>query len=192
MDFCGILVLVAGLREVGLDPDSINYEYAFIHYDDEELSTAIEYSYFMISQILSSIVNDVHILFLFYAFWGVLLKFKAFRILSPDMWFVPVIVYLSFIFQLHEMTQIRTGVMSGLFLLAIQPIAERKWVKSLLLIGIGAFLSYICPCAYTFGVFEQQGYVFKVTNDVDGYSAHFIYRVFCWQQFACQYTDTLY
>lgn len=137
--FCGILVLVAGLREVGLDPDSINYEYAFIHYDDEELSTAIEYSYFMISQILSSIVNDVHILFLFYAFWGVLLKFKAFRILSPDMWFVPVIVYLSFIFQLHEMTQIRTGVMSGLFLLAIQPIAERRWVKSLLLIGIGAF-----------------------------------------------------
>lgn len=55
------------------------------------------------------------------------------------MWFVPIIVYLSFIFQLHEMTQIRTGVMSGLFLLAIQPIAERKWVKALLLIGIGAF-----------------------------------------------------
>lgn len=61
--FCGILVLVAGLREVGIDPDSINYEYAFIHYDDEELSTAIEYSYFIISQILSSIVDDVHILF---------------------------------------------------------------------------------------------------------------------------------
>ena len=134
-----VLILVAGLREVGIDPDSINYEYAFVHYDDENLSGAIEYSYFLISEILSKIVNDVHILFLFYAFWGVLLKFKAFRIYSPDLWFLPLVVYLSFIFELHEMTQIRTGVMSGLFLLAIQPIAERKWLKALVLIGIGTF-----------------------------------------------------
>lgn len=134
-----VLILVAGLREVGIDPDSDNYEYAFYHYDDENLSGTIEYSYFLISQVLGAIVNDVHILFLFYAFWGVVLKFKAFREYSPDLWFIPIVVYLSFIFELHEMTQIRTGVMSGLFLLAIQPIAERKWLKALLLIGIGAF-----------------------------------------------------
>lgn len=57
--FCGILVLVAGLREVGLDPDSINYEYAFIHYDDEELSTAIEYSYFTTSALSPAIATRV-------------------------------------------------------------------------------------------------------------------------------------
>lgn len=137
--FAIVLVLLAGLREVGIDPDSYNYEYAFMHYESDSLSGAIEYSYFLLCEILSHIVNDVHIIFLFYALFGVMLKFKAFRIYSPDLWFVPIVLYLSFIYELHEMTQIRTGVMSGLFLLAIQPMAERKWIKSLILIGIGAF-----------------------------------------------------
>ena len=134
-----VLVLVAGLREVGVDPDSLNYEYAFHHYDDENISGAIEYSYFLISEILGHLTNDVHIIFVFYAIFGVLLKFKAFRKYVPEMWFLPVAVYLSFIYELHEMTQIRTGIMSALFLLAIQPIAERKWIKSLLLICLGMF-----------------------------------------------------
>ena len=47
-------------------------------------------------------------------------------------------LYLTFIFELHEVTQIRTGVMSGLFLLAIRPIAEKKRIKALILIGLGA------------------------------------------------------
>ena len=134
-----VLILLAGFREVGVDPDSVNYEYAFTHYDDDRISGAIEYSYFLISEILSHLSNDVHIIFLFYAFFGVLLKFKAFRKYVPEMWFLPVALYLSFIYELHEVTQIRTGIMSGLFLLAIQPIAERKWIKSLLLIGLGMF-----------------------------------------------------
>lgn len=137
--FAVVLVLVAGLREVGVDPDSVNYEYAFHHYDDDRISGAIEYSYFLISEILIRLTNDVHIIFVFYAFFGVMLKFKAFRKYLPDMWFLPVVLYLSFIYELHEVTQIRTGIMSGLFLLAIQPMADRQWIKSLLLIGLGMF-----------------------------------------------------
>ena len=137
--FAVVLVLVAGLREVGVDPDSVNYEYAFHHYDDDRISGAIEYSYVLISEILSRLTNDVHIIFVFYAFFGVMLKFKAFRKYLPDMWFLPVVLYLSFIYELHEVTQIRTGIMSGLFLLAIQPMADRQWIKSLLLIGLGMF-----------------------------------------------------
>lgn len=41
-----------------------------------------------------------------------------------------------------------------------------------------SFLPYIGPCAYTFGVLEQQGYVSKVANDLDGYSAYFLCCVF--------------
>ena len=97
----------------------------------------MEYSYFFISAVLGALVPDVHIVFLFYALLGVTLKFVAFRKMS-DFWFVPVMLYLTFIFELHEVTQIRTGVMSGLFLLAIRPIAEKKRIKALVLIGLGA------------------------------------------------------
>lgn len=133
-----LLVLLAGFREVGIDPDSGNYEYAFHHYDDDRLSGAIEYSYFIISAILRAMVEDVHILFVFYALFGVMLKFIAFRKLS-ELWFLPVLVYLSFIYELHEITQIRTGVMSGLFLLAIPAMAERKWTQAILLLALGTF-----------------------------------------------------
>ena len=133
-----ILVLLAGFREVGIDPDSENYEYAFHHYYDDRLTTAIEYSYFIISAILSTMFSDVHALFLVYAIGGVVLKFIAFRKLS-ELWFAPVLVYISFFYELHECTQIRTGVMSGLFMLAIPYLAERQRIKALLPILLGVF-----------------------------------------------------
>ena len=77
-----VLVLVAGLREVGVDPDSVNYEYAFHHYDDDRISGAIEYSYFLISEILSRLTNDVHIIFVFYAFFGVMLQVQGVQEIS--------------------------------------------------------------------------------------------------------------
>ena len=132
-----LLILLAGFREVGVDPDSDNYDYAFHHCYDENIRGAMEYSYFFLSAVLGALVPDVHIVFLFYALLGVTLKFVAFRKMS-DFWFVPVMLYLTFIFELHEVTQIRTGVMSGLFLLAIRPIAEKKRIKALILIGLGA------------------------------------------------------
>lgn len=131
-----VLVLLAGFREVGVDPDSDNYEYAYFHYDDENLWGSMEMSFFFVASILNVFVSDVHAIFLFYALLGVMLKFIAFRKLS-ELWFVPVLVYLSFIYELHEITQIRTGVMSGLFLLAIPFIGERKRIKAMLLIALG-------------------------------------------------------
>ena len=46
-------MLVAGLREVGIDPDSINYEYAFIHYDDEEREYGDLHFFFIAYNIVS-------------------------------------------------------------------------------------------------------------------------------------------
>lgn len=44
-----ILILIAGFREVGIDPDSYNYEYAYLHYDNPRLEDAMEPSYFAIA-----------------------------------------------------------------------------------------------------------------------------------------------
>jgi len=137
--FLGIaLILIAGLREVGIDPDSGNYEYTYHNYSSIQLLDGIEYSFLLISSILNHFSNDVHILFIFYAFWGVSLKFLAFRQLS-NLWFLPVVVYLSFYYELHEMTQIRTGILSGIFLLSIKSLADGKKIQFCLMIILGAF-----------------------------------------------------
>ena len=132
-----VLILMAGLREVGIDPDSETYEYNYHNYTSTKLLDGIEYSFIVISGILHNISNDVHILFLFYAFWGVILKLFAIRQLS-ELLFLPLLVYISFYYELHEMTQIRTGLLSGIFLLSIKPLAEGKKWRYCLLILLGS------------------------------------------------------
>lgn len=138
ISLCIIIVLLAGLREVGIDPDSENYERAYRNYYSTEASEGVEFSYILISSILNIFSNDVHLLFICYAMMGVCLKFIAFRHYS-ELWFLPVLVYLGFYYELHEMTQIRTGVLSGLFLLSIKYLAEGKRLIYVFFIIFGAF-----------------------------------------------------
>ncbi|MGN0328484.1 MAG: EpsG family protein [Lachnospira sp.] len=132
------LIMFAGFREVGIDPDSENYESAYRNYYSSSMLDSVDYSYILLSSFFNMFTTDVHSIFLFYAFWGITLKFIAFRQHSI-VYFLPVVVYLSFYYELHELTQIRTGLMSGLFLLSIKPIAEGKRTKAFLLIILGAF-----------------------------------------------------
>lgn len=133
----GMMILVAGFREVGVDPDSDSYETSYHNYYSQNSEDSKETTFIWISAALNQVTTDVHALFLVYALIAVVLHFIAFRQLS-EYWFLPVFVYLSFFFEMHEMIQIRTGVLSGFFMLAIKPMAERRWVIALLLILIGS------------------------------------------------------
>ena len=138
-----LLVMVAGLREIGIDPDSDNYEDTFLHSDNPSsgILDNIEVSYAWISSFINLFTNDVHVLFLFYALLGLTFKFIAFRHLS-EFWLLPVVVYIGYYFTAHEMMQIRTGVLSGLFLLALYYQAEGRRLAACLLILLGCFFHY--------------------------------------------------
>lgn len=136
-----VLIILAGSREVGVDADSINYEATFLNHSSDDALETVEYSFILISKLVQLFSNDVHVLFFIYAFLGLTLKFFAFRKLS-EFWFLPVVVYISYFYVLHELTQIRTGVMAGLFLLAIKPICEGKRLKAFLFIATGIFFHY--------------------------------------------------
>lgn len=135
--FAVALILLAGFREIGVDPDSDNYEYTYQHYESDTEQERVETSYIFLSMLLNNFTSDAHAIFLLYAIFGVGLKFLAFRKLSP-LWFLPLVVYMGYYFELHEMTQMRTGIVSGLFLLSIPLIADGKRGKALLLLLIGA------------------------------------------------------
>lgn len=136
-----VMVLIAGLREIGLDPDSENYEYSFQHYYQSSEMGMVEPSFTLISAVLNVFTDNVHLLFLVYALLGVTIKLYAFK-KNLQCIFVPLMLYISFYFVLHEMTQIRAGVVSALFLLAVYYIAKKEKRKALLLIIVGSFFHY--------------------------------------------------
>lgn len=136
-----MLIFVAGFREIGLDPDSENYEYTFQHYFKNGTEEMVEPSFLLISYILGFFTDNVHVLFLLYALFGVSLKMFAFRKLS-EFYFVPLLCYISFYYVLHDLTQIRAGVVSGILLIALHLITEnKKKIAFLLLLG-GSLIHY--------------------------------------------------
>lgn len=136
-----VMILIAGFRKIGLDPDSENYEYSFHHYYQSSEMGMVEPSFTLISAILNVFTDNAHLLFLVYAFLGVTIKLYAFK-KNLQCIFVPMMLYISFYFVLHEMTQIRAGVVSALFLLAVYHIAKKEKRKALLLIIVGSFFHY--------------------------------------------------
>ena len=131
-----ILIIMAGTREIGLDPDSELYANDYLNPFSDSITDSKEFTFIFIAQLFNSITKDAHALFLVYALLGVSLKFIAFRRYS-DSWLLIVFVYISFYFELHETCQIRAGVLSGCMLLAMPYIAEDKRWHALLWIIIG-------------------------------------------------------
>lgn len=138
-----ILIALAAFRPLDMDNDSMTYYRYFMSYDDPKLTVSVEWSYLFISAVIYNLGGDITVLFLVYATLGVTLKMIAMRRLSP-MFFAPVCVYIGNIFLLQEFTQIRAGVATAFFMLAIKPICEGQRLKGLLLIAFGAIFHYSC------------------------------------------------
>jgi len=131
-----VLILIAGLREIGVDPDSINYESTYLSADNMKDGT-VEYSFILLSKFFNYLTSDVHGLFLFYALFGVGLKLYAFPKFGKLV-FLPLMMYISYYFIAHECMQIRTGILSGIMLLAVIAIGEQQRKKALVLILLGS------------------------------------------------------
>ena len=56
-----VMIFMAGLREVGVDYDSENYEFAYKNYETAE---GVDASYIIISSILNVFTDNVHLLFM--------------------------------------------------------------------------------------------------------------------------------
>lgn len=131
-----ILILCAAFKEIGFDNDSEQYQYLFFNHDNPYVLISVEYSFVLLSRFTQLFTDDVHCMFLIYGGLGVIMKMVAFRRLS-ELYFLPIIVYLGNYYVLHDLTQIRACMVSGLFLLALPHLAEgnRKRTAMYLLLG---------------------------------------------------------
>lgn len=136
---CFVLCMFAALRPIGIDQDSVGYQG---YYELNDLIWLVaEPSYGVISRICQWLFNDFRAVLIVYAFAGVFLKFKAITRLTNLIW-PTVLIYYSTYFLLHEFTQIRAGIASGIFLMAIPLITEKKWVKYLFVVLICILFHY--------------------------------------------------
>lgn len=186
-----MLVLLAGLREVGIDPDSENYEYTYQHYYATSSLLSVEYSFLFISQLLNVLTSNVHALFLLYATFGVGLKMYAISKISK-LWFIPLAVYISYYFVMHECMQIRTGILSGMFLLAIKELGDGNRKKALICILIGGLFHYSAIALLPLLFLSSHEISKKKTDDMVVFDPPFI-RIICWWFFhsaelICQHT----
>ena len=135
------MILIAGLREVGSTPDSIDYERMFYGKSDKILEAATEPSFAMISSFLNSLSLGVNSLFITYALISISIHLSAFWKLSK-MPLLMLTVYISYYYMMHDMVQIRCSVASALFLLAIYFYVEEKKMYALACILTGIFFHY--------------------------------------------------
>ena len=125
------LTLIAALRPEGIDRDYTEYISHFWNYDTIVM---LEPTFKAVAWFVHRFLGANYIfLFAIYAALGVSLKLVAIRELS-NMALLSVAIYISQFFILHEMTQIRAGVASGLLLLSIKPLYDRNLRRFLLFV----------------------------------------------------------
>ncbi len=137
--FAFVFFLLSAFRVENFDRDYQSYVYIFNNIDD--FLGYIEISIFVIIKFLKGINANYLSLFVIYAFLGVVLKFYTINKLSVFP-MVSLLLYFSYSFLLHDLTQIRVNVAIGFMLCSLIPYFDRKYWLSALLFLLGVVFHY--------------------------------------------------
>ena len=187
-----MLILIAAFRVIGNDDDSESYVEMFEGYENEIISTLTEPSFTWISSAIHAIGGDIRLLFLVYAVIAIPLKFIAIRQLS-DYLFIPVMVFISHFFILHDMIEIRASAAVAFFMLSIKPLCEGrkgkafsnkplsrtwKWCLSLI-VPFGYviyFLNIDVLTTIPLPIIGQKLEVYKEMKELGGFEEIFVFK----------------
>ena len=135
-----LLFLIAGFRSDDVTNDYTGY---VDYYNDiiNDSFSRVEPSFIYISKLVDHTFHNVLYLFVVYAFLGICFKYIAISTLSQYK-IHSVFIYFCSFFLILEMTQIRAGVATGLVLLCIKPIKERKFFTFLFFSLIAFFFHF--------------------------------------------------
>lgn len=123
------LFLLAAFRSESQSPDYSAYLLMYQDYD----TLIVEPSFTAISWLVKTVFDNSLFLFIIYAFLAVFIKLKAIQQYSPLL-LLGLLTYISLTYIIQEHAQIRAGVATAFFLLAIKPLCERNLKLFLFLI----------------------------------------------------------
>jgi len=139
-----VLIFISSFRPIGIDRDSLSYKKLIDSYINKgNISLRSKEPTFWLFVNISDLIfyNKVFGVLLFYSILGVGVKIYSIYKLSLRP-FLSIVVYICLYFILHEMTQIRVGVASGIFLLSIIDIANKNPRKFLLKLILATLFHY--------------------------------------------------
>lgn len=136
-----VLMVYAGVRPVGFDRDSPNYETMFMHPDSRSSEISVEPFFLWICNVCSLLMQDVRIILVLFAIVGVTLKMYAIKKLTP-MFFLPLVIYFGNFYFLHEITQIRAGVAAAIFLISVYYMSEGRKLVAFGVIAVACMFHY--------------------------------------------------
>lgn len=134
--FC---ILIISFRGGHVDKDYESYKEVF---DRQGFDIRIEPTFLMIKYLVSTLLQNRFIfVIIIYAFLAVTIKFYGIIKIS-EFWFFSVLVYLSNIFIIQDMTQIRAGVCASILLLSIIPLRNKNNLGFFLLATLACLFHY--------------------------------------------------
>jgi hypothetical protein len=145
-----ILITIAGLRKVGLDVDSVNYQNLIaLNLDPDEFNLIDKEPGFWLILLFSRLlfVDQLQGLFVVFASLSVILKLICIKKYS-SIPMLSVLLYISFFYVLHELTQIRTGIATAIFLFALYDLSSGERTKFFIKIFIASLFHYSAIVAF--------------------------------------------
>lgn len=153
-----VLGVVAGFRPIGFDRDSTVYAASLTTYFQ---TGEMDFSKFepafwlvaMLGRLLSS--DGIRFVLIAFAVLGVCLKSKSILGLSSYP-LLSLFIYACYLYPLHELTQIRVGVATGIFLFSLRSLLERRLAKYAFLNFIAVLFHYSLLAAYLVLLFNPK------------------------------------
>lgn len=135
-----ILFVVAAVRGSEVDRDYLGYLDYYTSILQHNFQN-VEPSFILLTQFVDYLFGEPLFLFVIYAGLGIFIKVFAINRLTKYRVMTLVVYYCSF-FLIWEMTQIRAAVAGAIMLLAIVPLAERKYLQYILLCCVASVFQY--------------------------------------------------
>ena len=125
--FSVMLIILAGFRGDGIDKDYQNYKEIFQSLGGKT-NYFIEPGFVVITKLVRLFSGTYSLLFLIFALLSVVIRVYGISKLSNYL-FVSLLIYFCNTFIQQEVTQIRAGIASGLFLLSLLPLQKKNNVQ---------------------------------------------------------------
>jgi len=144
-----ILIFISGMRDIGIDKDSLNYQNSFENFRTFFDSDFLEKEpfFWFILEINRHFLNTINGVFLIYAFLHISIIFYAIKKNSP-LPILSIFIYICFFYILYGITQIRVAVAISIFVVSITDILKRNIIGYFIKITIAVLFHYSAVIFY--------------------------------------------
>lgn len=132
------LISIAGFRTPGIDRDYLQYVHLLLNEERAYMEPTFKFLSYSLKSVFT---NPTLPFFLIYAIIGIGIKLNAIKNLS-NFWLLSVVVYFSYSFILHDLTQIRVGAALGFIMLSLPALYERNLIKFLAFVTLATMFHY--------------------------------------------------